>query len=155
MKYKLLAVILLISSLMLTGCASGPTYQDYAASIPPVPEDSGRFYIYRVGAFAGAIQPSLKVNNEIVGKAVPQGFFFIDRPAGNYVFSASTEVERSLSLTLQKNQERYIKLEPKMGLFVGHIKPVLVDNSVGKVEIVKTKYTGDLSEDFVKSTPKE
>ena len=30
-----------------------------------------------------------------------------------------------------------------MGAFVGHVKPVLVDNAVGLEEIQKMKYTGE------------
>ena len=45
-------------------------------------------------------------------------------------------------MTLDANEEKYVRLEIKMGAFVGHIKPVLVDTSVGKEEIQKMKYIG-------------
>ncbi len=142
MKYKIIALSLIISALTLTGCASGPTFTEYAANIPEVPADSGRIYVYRTATFGAAVQPGIRVNGEVAGKAVPKGFFFIDRPVGSYEVSASTEAKRSLTLNLDSGEEKYVRLEVKMGLFAGHVKPVLVDNAVGKEEILKTKYTG-------------
>lgn len=46
-------------------------------------------------------------------------------------------------MTLDEGEIRYIRLEIKMGLFAGHVKPVLVDDSVGRKQIVDTKYIGD------------
>ncbi len=88
------------------------------------------------------MQPKVQLNGEPVGKAVPKGFFYIDRPAGNYTISASTEAERSLSLNLAAGEEKYVRLEMKMGVFAGHVKPVLVDTSEGMEELKKTKYIG-------------
>lgn len=143
MKSKIIILSLLFSVLGLVGCASGPSFSDYAANIPAVPVDSGRIYVYRTTTFGTAIQPSVRINGEVAGKAVPQGFFYADRPAGSYEVSASTEAKRSLTLNLDPGEERYVRLEVKMGLLAGHIKPVLVDNLVGKEEITKTKYTGN------------
>ncbi len=142
MKSKTLVLSFLFSILILSGCASGPTFNEYSANIPKIPTDSGRIYIYRTATVGTAVQPKVKINGEVAGKAVPQGFFFVDRPAGSYEVSASTEAKRSLTLNLDSGEERYIRLEVKMGLFAGHIKPVLVENSVGKTEIIKTKYIG-------------
>ena len=139
MKFK----ILLLSLLTLTfvaGCASGPSFNEYSANIPAMEQDTGRIYIYRKTTLGAAIQPKIRVNGEEVGKAVPKGFFYIDRPAGSYEISASTEAKRALTLTLEPGDVRYVRLEVKMGLLAGHVKPVLVENSVGKNEITKTKF---------------
>ncbi len=143
MKSKFLVLPLILSILILSGCASGPTYKEYSGNIPDTPSDNGRIYIYRTATFGAIVQPVVKINGEVAGKAVPKGFFFVDRPAGSYEISASTEAKRSLTLSLEAGEERYVRLEVKMGLMAGHIKPVLVENSVGKAEIVKTKYTGN------------
>lgn len=143
MKSKLKFLSLILSVVVLSGCASGPTFNEYASSIRPVSNESGRIYIYRTTALGAAIQPKIRMNGKIVGKAVPKGFFFVDRPAGSYEMSASTEAKRSLTLNIEPGDERYVRLEVKMGLLAGHIKPVLVENSVGKEEITKTKYIGN------------
>lgn len=66
----------------------------------------------------------------------------MDRPAGDYKIATSTEAKRSLSFTLEPGSERYVRLEVKMGLLVAQIKPVLVENEVGKKQIATTKYIG-------------
>lgn len=140
MKHKLLITLIAISSL--AGCASGPAFQKYSASIPVIPVEQGRIYIYRKNIFATAIQPKVWLNEQVIGKAIPKGFFFVDRPAGTYQVKTSTEATRTLKFNLQSGEEKYVRLEPKIGAFIGHIKPVLVDSDVGKSEITQTKYTG-------------
>ncbi|MCF6262200.1 MAG: DUF2846 domain-containing protein [Xanthomonadales bacterium] len=143
MKFKFTFLFLILSVAVMSGCASGPTFKEYSSSIPVIPEESGRIYIYRTSTFGAVVQPSIRINGEAVGKAVPKGFFFVDLPAGNYKVSASTEAKRSLTLNLESGEERYVRLEVKMGVLAGHIKPVLVENAVGKEEITKTKYMGN------------
>src|SRR5439155_23646456 len=63
-------------------------------------------------------------------------------PLGNYEVETSTEVKRRLSLTLDNNQTRYVRLNMAMGFFVGHVYPELVDDPTGEKEICGCKYTG-------------
>ena len=74
-----------------------------------------------------------------IGTAKPGGFFFVDRVPGNYQVETSTEVKRQLSLTLEKQQTRYVRLNLAMGFFVGHVFPELVDDATGEKEIAKCK----------------
>lgn len=78
----------------------------------------------------------------MVGKAVPNGFFYADRPAGNYQVATETEVERKLTFTLDAGQVRYVRLNISMGFFVGHVYGELVDDEKGKAEIAGTRYIG-------------
>jgi hypothetical protein len=133
-------------TIVLAGCASGPKYTDIASGIQPVDEDSGRIYIYRTVVLGAAVQPEVKLNGEVIGTAVPQGFFFVDRPPGDYEIVTSTEVERSLSFTLDAGETRYVRLNIGMGFFVGHVYPELVEPAVGRQEILSCKYTGIQSE---------
>ena len=135
--------VLLLVSLALGGCASGLKYDDISGSFAPVLSNQGRIYVYRTATYGAAVQPAVRLNGEVIGKAKPKGFFYVDRPPGTYEISTSTETKRSLSLNLEAGDERYVRLEVKMGLFVGHIKPVLVDNAVGQKGIKKTRYTGE------------
>jgi len=143
MKCKTSIMILLPLVISFGGCASGPSYQSLSSTIQEIPSNQGRVYIYRTTVFGGAIQPNILLDGQVIGQAKPKGFFYIDRPAGTYQISASTEAKRSLSLNLNPGEEKYVRLEVKMGLVVGHVKPVLVDNAVGKKQIMKTKYTGN------------
>ena len=139
MKFFLVA----ITTAFLAGCASGPSYQEQSANMEPVSAENGRIIMYRKSSLGAAVQPMVKVNGEEVGKAKPKGFFYVDLPPGTYDVSASTEAERNLNMTLDAGEEKYVRLEVKMGGFVGHIKPVLVDKEVGLEELQKMKYIGD------------
>jgi hypothetical protein len=88
------------------------------------------------------LQPEVFVNGEEVGKAVPRGFFYVDREPGNYKIKTSTEVKRTLSLTLDKGEVRYVRLNISMGFFVGHVYPEIVENEVGESEIQNLRYIG-------------
>lgn len=134
---------LMFTLVALAGCASGPAYEEYAATMQPVGDGNGRIYMYRPSSFGAAVKPMIRVNDNEVGKSVAKGFFFVDLPPGDYNIAASTEAERNLDVTLDANEEMYVRLEMKMGAFVGHVKPVLVDASVGSEEIKKTKYAGE------------
>lgn len=133
---------LLLPLVFLAACASGPKYADIAPTLEAPSTDAGRIYIYRTALLGAAVQPEVKLNGEVVGRAVPGGFFYLDRPPGNYEVVTSTEVDRTLSFTLEKGQTRYVRLEISFGFFVGHVYPELVESAVGAQEIKETSYTG-------------
>jgi hypothetical protein len=85
---------------VLSGCATGPKYTEVASSFDALEPGKGRIFIYRPSSFGAAVQPDVRLNGEVVGKAKPLGFFFVDRAPGEYEIVTSTEVERSLSDTL-------------------------------------------------------
>ena len=106
------------------------------------PADTGRIYFYRTSLLGAAVQPEVRLNGEVVGKAVPNGFFYADRPAGNYQVATETEVERKLTFTLEAGQVRYVRLNIAMGLFVGRVYGELIDEAKGKEELSDLRYTG-------------
>lgn len=129
-------------ALSMAACASGPTFSEMSGKIPTLDGGNGRIYVYRTTALGAALQPSVKVNGEVVGDAVPRGFFYVDRPAGSYKITTSTEVERNLSLTLDSGQTRYVRLGISIGFLVGHVYPELVDDAEGQKDIADLHYTG-------------
>jgi uncharacterized protein DUF2846 len=128
--------------LLLAACASGPQFSQIQDNLPAASADNGRIFIYRSTILGAAIQPSVKVNGEVVGSAVPRGFFYIDRPPGDYEISTITEVTRTLSLRLDAGQTRYVRLGISIGFFVGHVYPELVDDAVGLAELKELHYIG-------------
>lgn len=127
----------------LSGCATnGPKFSEMASSLSMLQTDMGRIYFYRTALLGAAVQPDVKLNGEIIGSAVPNGFFYVDKPSGDYTIETSTEVDRRLSLILEPGQTRYVRLNISMGFFVGHVYPELVDNETGKEEIQDCRYIG-------------
>ena len=141
MKRRILTTMLLLAAcLTASGCASGTKFQDAKASIPELSSESGRFYFYRANSPVGAaIQPNIHLNDVVVGKAVPGGIFYLDKEPGNYQIRTSTEVKRTLSITLEPGQTRYVRFDVSMGFMVGHVSPVLVDAEKAQKEILGCK----------------
>jgi hypothetical protein len=133
---------LVAAALILGGCAtSGQKFSETVTTAATGPAaDMGRIYFYRTMLLGMAVQPEVKVNGEVVGRAVPNGFFYVDRKPGAYEITTTTEVERKLSLTLDKGQTRYVKLSLSIGFVVGHVYPELIDNDVAMKEMASTRF---------------
>ena len=129
-------------ALTLSACASGVKFTDMNPSTMPKDQDSGRIFFYRTTVLGAALQPDIRLNGTKVGDSIAQGFFYVDRPPGNYEVVTSTEVDRKVTFVLEKEQTRFVKFSVSMGFFVGHVYGELVDSAVGMEEIKECKYTG-------------
>jgi hypothetical protein len=133
----------LVFCCLFSACAtSGLKYSEFKSTSVYMTPDNSRIYIYRATTLGAAVQPEVKVNGEVVGKAVPNGFFYVDGISGAYVISTSYKVERRLFLTLDKGQTRYVRLNIAKGFFVGYVYPELVEDEVAQKEIQDCRYTG-------------
>src|SRR6185503_7847288 len=131
---SLAAVLVLVS-----GCAFGPGFKTVRAAFPPVPAGSARIFFYRnanLGAGA-AVRPDVNLNGEKVGSAIPGGFFYVDRPPGDYQVTTTTELKKSLTFHVDAGQVRYVRLGLSPGLMVAHISPELVEEQQAQPEIQK------------------
>jgi hypothetical protein len=143
MKHTLKWVGLLIVVMTVAACATGgPKYKEMSSSLAAPAPGMGRIYFYRTSVLGAAIQPVVKLNGEVVGGAVPEGFFYVDRPPGDYTVTTATEVEKKLTFTLEAGQIRYVRLSVSMGLFVGHVYGELVDEAAAQKEMDSTSYIG-------------
>ena len=143
MRLRTTMVLAMLTCGLLGGCApSGPRFTDMAASLGAATAEKGRIYFYRTALIGAAVQPDVRLNGEIVGKAVPKGFFYVDRSPGNYQVATETEVERKLTFTLEPGQVRYVRLNISIGFWVGHVNGELVDESTAQREIADMRYTG-------------
>jgi hypothetical protein len=122
------------------GCATGPGYAQYSATIKPPADGTGRIWFYRPSKMLGsAVQPHVFLNGENVGKAQPDCYFFVDRSPGDYEVKCSTEWADKSEIKLAAGDEQYVRLSLGIGFFVGHIIPKEVDKSTGLKEISNCK----------------
>ncbi len=138
-KFLLAATLLALAS----GCATGPKFAEVSDRISKRNPDTGRIYLYRTTTLGAALKPQIKLNGKPIGKSVAKGFLYVDAEPGKYEIMTSTEVDRKLSLMLEKGQTRYVKFGVSMGFFVGHVYPELVESEAGMQEIQECSYTGD------------
>ena len=143
MKHNKLRVLGLIAVLILAGCATGPRLAEVQSTLPQLQTEKGRIWFYRSSSpFGAAIQPSIRLNGEVVGESVPGGVFFRDVEPGDYNVATTTEVERQLTFTIAKGQERFVKTSPGFGIVVGRIHPELIDPKQAREDIAGLSYTG-------------
>ncbi len=135
--------LLVLAAVFLTSCASGPKFSELQPDMAAHSPELGRIFFYRTSTLGAMLRPDVLLNGEKVGEAVAQGFFYVDRPAGEYTAVTSTEVTRKVSFTLEKGQTRFIRFKVSMGFFAGHVYGELVDEADAKEEIKDCKYIGD------------
>jgi hypothetical protein len=103
----------------------------------------GRVYFSRAGEYVGAaVQPEIRMNNEVVARSVPGGFSFVDRPPGKYVVTAATEVENAVTFQLAAGESKYIKTAVTPGILIGHVTPTLEFPEQGQSDISRLRYVG-------------
>ena len=131
-------------AVLLAGCAaSGAKYDQVASGMPSLKPGHGRVFFFRSSSmFGAAVQPDIKLNGEVVGTSKPGGFFYVDRPAGNYTASAATETEKVATFSLAAGETKYLRTSPSMGLVVGRIIVELESADKAKTELASLSYTG-------------
>jgi hypothetical protein len=126
-KLLLLPCLLLIGA---AGCATGPAYSQYRADLPAPRDGYGRIWFYRPTVVAAEIQPVIKLDEKIVGHAVPQGFFSVDVPPGPHTVSASMVWKHSIVVNVSSNGDSYVRFTPLFGFMAHHFMPEEVNDSL-------------------------
>lgn len=131
----------------LAGCA-GTRYENASAKIPPIPQGQGRIYFYQLEPDRlSTRQQKLRVNDVVVGRNKPGGFFFVDRPAGSYTVTNLHWTGDGVSFQLEAGQTRYVRSLAQMAL-----KPALtlVDPpEAAEAEMRRLRYWGAASPEQV------
>jgi len=150
MKTLIKIIFLLILGSFMIGCAlthHGVSYSEFTQSINELPQNTGRIFFYRTrgmgGFFELIINPKIKMNDEIIGKAISGGFFYADKKPGNYEIMImrmdSTESDRKVSFILEDGQTRYVRIS-----IHGYFYPEEVALEIGIEEIQPYYYTEDI-----------
>ncbi|MGE0098776.1 MAG: DUF2846 domain-containing protein [Hydrogenophaga sp.] len=135
--------LLVAAAVVLTGCAAtGPRYAEVESAFPTLRAGYGRVLVYRPAGLGAAVQPELLLNGELIGKAQPEGFFFVDRAVGRYTLTASTEVRTTAELDLADGATVYVQFGISMGLFVGHPRLTLQSPATAVPQLAALAYTG-------------
>jgi Protein of unknown function (DUF2846) len=146
MRSKIGALLLLLVGFLLASCASPRGLDEPPLQIPALKPGLGRVYFTRPSDFGGAaVQPEIRMNNEVVGRSVPGGFSYVDRPPGKYAVTTATEVENAVTFQLAAGETKYIKTSVTPGILVGHVTPTLEFPEQGQSDISRLRYVGPQS----------
>jgi hypothetical protein len=119
------------------------TYATMHAGEPALAPENGRIYFYRDSGFVGfALQPSIRLNDDVVGDSEPGHYFYVDRPAGTYTVTTRTEKSETVSATVVPGQSLYVRTDVSMGFLVGHVIPSLIMPEQAQSEISDCDYVG-------------
>lgn len=130
---------------LVSGCATGPSFQEVSSTIPLLRGDAGRVFFMRSSSPVGAaIQPELRLNDEVIGRSRPGGFFYVDRKPGTYVAAGTTEVESQYTFELAAGETRYVRTSITWGLMAGRLSFQEEPAINAKVELAGLAYTGDM-----------
>ena len=130
----------IIALMLFTACATDPTYSQFAESIPPIPEDQGRIYFYRASHKPDSIRPQVRVNDVVVGRAVPNGFFYVDRMPGSYDLTTKSDAGRSMSINVRRAGVIYIRVDVKLTPTSWDMLLAAVPEAVARQEMQETHY---------------
>lgn len=136
----------IVLAALLAGCA-GPRYMDMAESLPPLKTGDGRIVFYMPeGSGAGPSgQPKIRVNQQVVGRAKPGSFFFVDRPAGSYVVTDKLWTGDGLSFMLNAGETRYVRFAASSlgSTGVGKLNVDLIDSQAeAQQQLIGLRYWG-------------
>lgn len=129
-----------IALVILAGCASGPKFDTVTATLPPIPAGKARIFFYRSTSLGAAIQPEVRLNGTVVGKAEPHGVFYVDRDPGNIEVITGSEVDRKLTFTVAPGDTRYVKLGVGLGVLVYRIIPELISEPEARKEMASLAF---------------
>jgi Flp pilus assembly protein TadG len=144
MRRQMLKFAAAAAALALAGCAAtGAKYDQVAASMPALKANEGRIYFMRdTGVWGAALRPDIKLNGQVVGTSQQSGFFYVDRPAGNYTVTAATETEKTLTFALAAGETKYVRSYMTVGVLVYRVNLELRDPASGKAMLAGLSYTG-------------
>ncbi|WP_246175670.1 DUF2846 domain-containing protein [Bradyrhizobium paxllaeri] len=143
MGWKIGALPLVVAGFLLASCASPRGIDEAPVQIPALKAGLGRVYFTRPSELTGAaIQPEIRMNNEVVGRSVPGGFSYVDRPPGRYAVTTATEVENAVTFQLAAGETKYIKTRVTPGILVGHVTPTLEFPEQGQSDVSRLRYVG-------------
>jgi len=124
---------------VITGCASAVTFDQYIQNVQPPESGNGRIYVYRVDTVGTAIRPSIKLDGQILGRAVPNRFYYRDVPAGQHAITVPTESKSKLSFAVVAGKEMYVKVQVHITPTSWDVTPILVNAETAREEIRATK----------------
>jgi biopolymer transport protein ExbD len=126
---------------ILPGWTSGPSYNSVKDTFPLIAANAGRIFIYRDAIYGPSKTPAVLLNGGPVGLSKAQGFFYVDRPAGEYKVEVAGEKSSPVSFTLSPGQTVCVRINVHTNLSSVILYPEVVDASIAQRELIRCKYT--------------
>lgn len=143
MKYPLLTLLLVASTVAMTGCASvkmgAPEATFKAKSFTPPSDGKAGLYLYRDSFIGAALKKDLWVDGECIGATAHNMFFFTEIEGGkNHKIETESEFSpNALELFTEPNKNYFVRQYIKMGVFVGGANLEQIPEEQGKAAVMQ------------------
>ena len=137
---KIVAAMLLIAMLVLSGCASVPmaNKNDDAMAKQFTPStDKAVVYIFRDESMGAAIKMPLLIDGQTVGDTAAKTYLRKELAPGSHTIVSKTEVDSTLTLDMQAGKTYFVWQEVKMGMFAARSALHQVDETKGRASVEK------------------
>jgi biopolymer transport protein ExbD len=125
------------------GWASGPSYDSVKDTFPSTAANAGRIFIYRDAIYSPSKTPAVLLNGEQAGLSKARGFFYVDRPGGEYKVEVAGEKSSPASFTLSPGQTAYVRINVHANLTAVTLYPEVVDASTAQRELTACNYISE------------
>ncbi|MCW9732730.1 DUF2846 domain-containing protein [Avibacterium sp. 20-15] len=142
---KILSVLMLVGTLILTGCAKVPVASEaeniQAKQFDAPPNNKSGIYIYRDGSiFGSALKKSLYIDGKFIGESARNVYFYQQVIPGAHKISTESEFSNNdLHITTEGGKNYFIEQYIRPGLFVGGANLKQIDEEKAKAAIKKLK----------------
>ena len=135
---KLLAAVVLVGVLVMSGCVSVPIASksaDVQAKQFAPTSDKATVYIYRNESFGSAIKMPLLIDNVAVGDTASKTYVVKQLAPGPHTITSKTEKDSTVTIDMLAGQIYYIWQEVKMGVFAARSELHVVDEQKGRAGV--------------------
>lgn len=139
---KIILAGLLVSSVLVSGCASVPmasSERDAQSKSFLVNPDKANLYVYRNESFGAAIKMDLDVDGKPIGQTVAKSYFALEVAPGKHTLISKAENDSVLEVNAEAGKNYFVWQEVKMGLLYARNKLQLVDDATGKQGVGECK----------------
>lgn len=138
---KIVSLIALTASLLITGCASvnmaAKEDSTKAKEFNPPSSGNAGVYIYRNSFVGKALKKDILVDGKCIGESAPDVFFYTEVEGGkNHKIDTESEFSpNTLELMVEAGKNYFIRQFIKMGVFVGGAGLEQVSEEQGKKDV--------------------
>lgn len=133
---NVIAGLLLLATLVVSGCASvpmGPSDEDQALKqFPTPPQGMAGLYVYRDSFMGKALKKSVSLDGQLLGETANGVYFYEVVEPGEHSLSTESEFsDNSIDFMADAGENYFVEQYIKMGIFVGGAGLNMVEKTEG------------------------
>jgi len=139
---KIMLVGLLVSTALITGCASVPmasVERDTQSKTFSVKSDKANVYVYRNESMGAAVKMDVDFDGKPIGQTVAKSYFALEVAPGKHTLISKAENDSVLDVDAEAGKNYFVWQEVKMGLMYARNKLQIVDEVAGKAGVSECK----------------